>query len=343
MKHGWRNDAIAHLPPGLHLAPTVGIHLAIFREPFLSLILHGNKTIESRFSLHPIAPYDHVRPGDLLLLKETSGPIRGITFVRRTEYHARTAKGWNAIRARYARALCAEEPSFWKERDGKRYASLLFLTGTHAVKPFSITKQDRRPWVVLRTSHIRTSLAQGAPVIAISGQIKTGKTTLAKALGAELPAQTASFGGYLRASLATSERSILATEGQRRVETDPGGFTRDVLAASGWVAGQPLIVDGIRHHAIFEVLARLVAPQSCTLVFLDLADDALTARRRASGVTSPGLDNHPTERDVRGRLREAADLILDATKTPRELRDDVIAFLRMGGPRPDDDPTLEIS
>src|SRR4029077_16030744 len=47
-------------------------------QPFLSLVLNGPKTVESRFSRNRCAPFGEVEGGDIILLKEVSGPIRGI-------------------------------------------------------------------------------------------------------------------------------------------------------------------------------------------------------------------------------------------------------------------------
>src|SRR5688572_1110592 len=60
------------------------VHLAVVREPYLSLIITGKKTIESRFSRHDRPPYGCVMRGDVLLLKEPAGPIVAIAQVRQT-------------------------------------------------------------------------------------------------------------------------------------------------------------------------------------------------------------------------------------------------------------------
>ncbi len=56
----------------------IGIHLAIFSEPYMSLVLSGEKTIESRFSRNRCAPYGEIGDGDIILLKEVAGPICGL-------------------------------------------------------------------------------------------------------------------------------------------------------------------------------------------------------------------------------------------------------------------------
>src|SRR5690349_4668447 len=53
-------------------------HLAILREPYLTRVLSGEKTVESRFARVRAAPYGRVAPGDLIWLKRVGGPIAGV-------------------------------------------------------------------------------------------------------------------------------------------------------------------------------------------------------------------------------------------------------------------------
>ena len=50
-------------------------HLAVFQEPWLSYMLDGTKTVESRFATRWFAPYGLVHPGDAILIKASSGPV----------------------------------------------------------------------------------------------------------------------------------------------------------------------------------------------------------------------------------------------------------------------------
>lgn len=52
-------------------------HIAIFRQPFFNLIMSGEKTVESRWSMKKIAPYGAVKIGDEIFF-ETN---RSIFFV----------------------------------------------------------------------------------------------------------------------------------------------------------------------------------------------------------------------------------------------------------------------
>jgi hypothetical protein len=68
-------------------ASPIGIHLAIFAEPFLSLVLSGRKTIEARFSRNRIAPYGEIGYGDIILMKQVAGPICGVALARQTWFY----------------------------------------------------------------------------------------------------------------------------------------------------------------------------------------------------------------------------------------------------------------
>src|ERR1700731_133584 len=57
------------------------LHLAVFVEPFLSFLLEGRKTIESRFSIHRRPPFECVRKGDIVLVKASGGPIVAVAEI----------------------------------------------------------------------------------------------------------------------------------------------------------------------------------------------------------------------------------------------------------------------
>ena len=126
------------------------IHLAIFVEPYLQFILDGKKTVESRFSVTRRAPYNQVDKGDVILLKKSGGPITGIGKISMTWSYELDPSSWENIRSEFKQALCAEDPSFWKEREKASYATLMRLSHVRSIEPFEIKKQDRRGWVVLK-------------------------------------------------------------------------------------------------------------------------------------------------------------------------------------------------
>ncbi len=125
------------------------VHLAIFTEPYLQFIIEGKKTVESRFSSIRCAPYLRVRPGDAILLKHSSGPINGICIVESVWSYELDPESWAEVK-QFADALCATDPTFWTEREGASYATLMRVKNVKELSPLRFKKRDRRGWVVLR-------------------------------------------------------------------------------------------------------------------------------------------------------------------------------------------------
>jgi hypothetical protein len=131
---------------------TIGVHLAIFVEPYLQFLLQGKKTVESRFSVYRCAPYERVRNGDLVFVKRSGGPICGVCRVEHVWNYQLDPFSWNRIRSEFAVALCAQDPSFWKSREEASFATLMAVRDVRSITPIFIRKRDRRGWVVLRPS-----------------------------------------------------------------------------------------------------------------------------------------------------------------------------------------------
>ena len=45
-------------------------HLGVFTEPYLTYMLDGKKTIESRFSKNKILPYNQISKDDIVIVKK---------------------------------------------------------------------------------------------------------------------------------------------------------------------------------------------------------------------------------------------------------------------------------
>jgi hypothetical protein len=119
-------------------------------EPFLSYVLDGRKRVESRFSRTRVAPYGQVRRGDVLLLKELSGPVNGLAEVAHADSYALDPTIWTMLHDRFAFALCADE-AFWEQRRDARFATLMSLGAVTSIAPVPVDKHDRRGWVVLES------------------------------------------------------------------------------------------------------------------------------------------------------------------------------------------------
>lgn len=136
----------------------VGIHLAVFSEPFLSRVLSGEKTIESRFSRNRCAPYGEIDDGDIILLKEVAGPIRGISLARQAWCYDLSAEPIGRVRKRFGTKICADD-AFWESRADALYATLIELDATAPLEAVRCDKRDRRGWVALRSRQLMFSFS----------------------------------------------------------------------------------------------------------------------------------------------------------------------------------------
>lgn len=126
-----------------------GIHLAIFVEPYLEFILQGKKTVESRFSLNRIAPYQRVRKGDVILLKRSGGPIIGLCEISKVWNYELDPKSWKYIKKEFTYSICAQDPQFWLTRKDASYATLMKIKHPLEIDPVYWPKKNRMAWVVL--------------------------------------------------------------------------------------------------------------------------------------------------------------------------------------------------
>jgi hypothetical protein len=141
-----------------HASLVIGVHLAIFVEPYLTLILEGRKTIESRFGVQNCAPHGRVRTGDLIFLKESSGPVLGFCRVAETWFFDLEQTTLVSLRKRFADELCARDPEFWRDRAGAKLATLMRVEGVTEIPRFNIPKRDRRGWVTIRQASTQLEL-----------------------------------------------------------------------------------------------------------------------------------------------------------------------------------------
>lgn len=292
------------------------VHLAVCVEPFLSLILSGKKTVESRFSAVRFPPYGCVNRGDLVLLKRSGGPVVGVCEIGAAWFYKLDKDSWKTIRREFAQALCAQDPDFWRDRASAEYATLMYVSRATRVTPIDWPKRDRRGWVVVQPGAISPLFGgrMKTTVLAFSGGIASGKSTLSHAVAQSLGCPRVSFGGYMRLEAErrglSTDRETLQTIGEELVAKDAEGLCRAVLGQTTWLPGSPLVVDGVRHVSIAEILQRLVAPSEFRLIYVSASEPARGKRfvqRGERGGDLRTLDTHSTEVDVHARLRDLAD------------------------------------
>jgi ASC-1-like (ASCH) protein len=126
-------------------------HLAICTEPFLSLILSGEKKVESRFSRNRIAPYGKVSKGDVVILKHSGGEVAGSCVVQKAIFvEIKNKKIFADLKKQYSRSICADaDPHFWSQRTSARYASFIWL-GKITQKKIIVHSSGRSGWRILQ-------------------------------------------------------------------------------------------------------------------------------------------------------------------------------------------------
>jgi len=147
--HFW----LTYLADATRPTSPVGIHLAVFAGPFLSMVLSGAKTIESRFSRNRCAPYGEIGDGDIILLKEVGGPICGLALARRIWCYDLVTEPIDRIRHRFGSGIGGDD-EFWNSRARANYATLIELDTPASIAPVNCDKRDRRGWVSLRPRQI---------------------------------------------------------------------------------------------------------------------------------------------------------------------------------------------
>lgn len=143
---------------------SIGVHLAIFSEPYLSLVCTGEKTIESRFSQTKITPYDRVNKGDVILVKESGGYVKAVFVAGNIKFYTfLNEKRLGEIEQTYGRSICTHyDPNFWESRLDANFATLIEITELRILKPFLIDKNDRTGWSTLKLGYANTLFNEGS-------------------------------------------------------------------------------------------------------------------------------------------------------------------------------------
>ena len=171
-------------------------------------------------------------------------------------------------------------------------------------------------------------------VLAFSGKIASGKSTLSEEVAQALQWKRASFGDYVR-TVAKSEglepsREVLQDLGAS-LATKPEEFCRAVLTHYGWQSGEPLVIDGLRHKEILDALRRIVAPLEVRVVYLEIDDqrrhERLMQEEHVDEKKLSQVEAHSTEKQVANVLPNLADLTVSADRPVDDLVRDIVTWV----------------
>ncbi len=104
------------------------IHVAILRPPYPQLILDGRKTIESRLTKTDLVPYNAIRPGERIFIKQTSGPFVAMAIAGEVHFFDRLTPAKVAeLKARFNHQVCGDD-AFWQWKRDSNFATFIELT-----------------------------------------------------------------------------------------------------------------------------------------------------------------------------------------------------------------------
>lgn len=184
----------------------------------------------------------------------------------------------------------------------------------------------------------------GSLVIALAGQARSGKTTIAEELGRRMRLNVTRFSDEIAREAISrglplhppaTRRASLMELGAELVADDVRGLTERVLQAGGWRPGGSIIVDGIRHVSAARALQDLVAPVPFLLVLVSAPDDVRQARLQAEGIGGAAIlksmNAHSTERELADALPAMAHITVSGTADLIEAVEQIAGDVRARG------------
>lgn len=126
------------------------IHIAILIRPYPQLILEGRKTIESRLTIRPLAPFKAIEPGERIFFKQSSGPFAATATAGETFFFdSLTPAKVTELKHRFNREVCGED-QFWHWKRDAKYATFIRLRDVLPTGVGPAMEPSRGPaWFVL--------------------------------------------------------------------------------------------------------------------------------------------------------------------------------------------------
>ena len=124
-------------------------HIVILQQPYFNMVLNGTKTIESRFAVNKIAPFEKVQIGDELLIKETGKAVTAKAIVKAVKYYILTPELVEELRVKYGKAIGTDLPADWVNTKTKRYGTLIWVENVHQVDPINVPRSNGAGWICI--------------------------------------------------------------------------------------------------------------------------------------------------------------------------------------------------
>lgn len=171
-------------------------------------------------------------------------------------------------------------------------------------------------------------------VIAVCGQIGSGKSSIIRELSKRYGWDTVSFGAYIKSQIAADRptRTDYQSLGELLFAArGPKGLLEDVVRF-GNPRSSTFLIDGVRHVSIVTELRRIYG--DVVIIFLDVSDTSRYERfthRQDSDVSMSYKDfvqtcSHPIEQGIPD-LGKIADVIVDGNVDFEEVLTKIVSYL----------------
>lgn len=287
------------------------IHIAVMIEPYLSLILNGKKTVESRFSRNKISPYSRINKGDLVILKKSGGGYVAVFEAGNVKFlEPQNESDIQKIKEDYNDMLCISD-DFWHTKKDSRYATLIYIANICRFDEFQLSVPNRKSWIdFVEERGVQESMNIKSTIICIAGKAGSGKTTLAKYLSSQMNCRYVTVSDFLRSLCIGDQitREILQEKGNECIKNGWDSFVHDFLRYVNWDGKGSLIIDGIRHVPFMEMLRIYLFPIRPICIFLDADDETLDNHIAIRG--NEIIDRTPISEGFNQNMYICADLII---------------------------------
>ena len=125
-------------------------HIAILKQPFFNMVLSGEKTIESRWSVNKIAPYQKIKVGDELFIKQTGKPVTVKAKVKNVKFYELNTSLAENIKTQYGKQIGIDKLKNWQEISKKKYCSLIWLGDVQEIEPIEVPRSNGNGWIILK-------------------------------------------------------------------------------------------------------------------------------------------------------------------------------------------------
>lgn len=125
----------------------------LFGDDYIGLILDGVKTRDNKFLYRRTIPYERLAAGDVIYLKESSGPIRGRVMVENVVHQALNGPDnvMEFLTPHYHELGIKDEAHLfriWESQRDKLYVTNWTMINPQRANPATyIIKRDMRSWV----------------------------------------------------------------------------------------------------------------------------------------------------------------------------------------------------